>query len=582
MSSMIDELESLLFDSEAGTLDDNGIQRVREILRCDEEARTFYSRQQVLNAAMTLNAVAGLEPAHVDDGNTVDGNTVEGKADEGVRLKPTPATGVRNSTGRVFRVSIFAMTAATLLIFALAGRVLYLELAEADRPREKPRPAPGNHPGNHVPRDDRTEATSAGVALVTKLVDVVWKTDQTHFAVGDALMPGRVAIESGFAQIEFFCGATVIVEGPAELDLKSATLARVHSGRLRAQVPPAARGFSLEVDDMKVVDLGTEFGLSVSSDGADIQVFDGEVELHAAKENMRLLTAGQAVLRNAKGEFQFGQTTPKRFLDIASLETRADDQRTARYDRWKAWSDEVRHDTRLITYYSFDQQGGWARKLHSSVLPDNEEFDGAIVGAGRVPGRWPLKAGLEFKRPGDRVRVQISGEFGSLTFACWVKIDSLDRWYNSLFLTDGYNQGEPHWQILDSGQLFFSVRSKRDRLEGETQVKGQTHQEVLSPSFWTPAMSGRWLHLATTYSVERAVTTHYVNGEILHEETIGEKMLVHTTRIGAATIGNWSVPTKADAEFAIRNINGTIDEFAIFASALSANEIEEMYENGRP
>ena len=35
--------------------------------------------------------------------------------------------------------------------------------------------------------------------------------------VGDALSPGILAIDSGFAQIEFFCGATVIIEGPAEL-----------------------------------------------------------------------------------------------------------------------------------------------------------------------------------------------------------------------------------------------------------------------------------------------------------------------------------------------------------------------------
>ena len=64
------------------------------------------------------------------------------------------------------------------------------------------------------------------------------------------------------------------------------------------------------------------------------------------------------------------------------------------------------------------------------------------------------------------VRVEILGEFDSLTFACWVKIDSLDRWYNSLFLTDHYNQGEPHWQILDTGQLFFSVRHKADDARG--------------------------------------------------------------------------------------------------------------------
>ena len=131
-------------------------------------------------------------------------------------------------------------------------------------------------------------------------------------------------------------------------------------------------------------------------------------------------------------------------------------------------------------------------------MPENRNLDGAIVGAKRVVGRWPQKSGIEFKRPGDRVRVNIPGQFGSLTFACWVKIDSLDRWYNSLFLTDSYQRGEPHWQILDTGQLFFSVR-----LGGGP---GKGHHKVLSPPFWDASLSGRWLHLATTYNVETKIT----------------------------------------------------------------------------
>lgn len=556
---MIEELESLLFDWEAGTLDDAGIERVRKILRSSEEAKTLFARQHVLSAAMKLNCDAGLEPVAVSDGPDV------------TAAQPSTWQWLAN---RIFHVSRLAVVIAGFLFCVLAGRLLYLEFATST-----PNPLAE---ANDSPRGESTEAMSAGVAVVTELVDVEWESAQTPLTVGDAVMPGRVAIAAGFAQIEFFCGATVIVEGPAEIDLKSASLARVISGRLRAQVPPAARGFTLDVDEMKVVDLGTEFGLSVSSEGTDIQVFDGEVEIYPSKEDRQLLTAGHAILRNADGQFESGRMTPERFLNIASMETRAENQRAARFENWKTWSDELRHDPRLIAYYSFADTGNWGRKLHSSAIPDNNELDGAIVGASRNQGRWSEKSGLEFKRPGDRVRVQIPGEFRSLTFACWVKIDSLDRWYNSLFLTDHYNQGEPHWQILDSGQLFFSVRAKRDPTQGEREVKGQTHQEILSPSFWKPSMSGRWLHLATTYDAERAVTTHYLNGRVIHEESIDKAMVVQTTKIGAATIGNWTSPTRPDSEFAIRNINGSIDEFAIFATALSAEEIKAMHENGQP
>ncbi len=559
MKSEIEEFESLLFDWELGTLDEAGRERARELLRTNTEIRTFYVQHQMINAAMKQDVDAGLELLQ----------RREPAQETALSAKPEA-----QATRYGFRVSYWMMAAAALAVCVLIGRLVHLELFD-DNP---------SIPIADVETDlkeKRQEPTSEGVALLTRLVDVEWEANQPPLEEGDALSPGRLAIQSGFAQIEFFCGATVIVEGPAELDLQSPRMARVRSGRLRAQVPPAARGFSLVVDDMKVVDLGTEFGLSVSSEGANVQVFDGEVELQQPQAEKRIVPAGQALVRNPDGTYAESQVTPDRFLDIAKLESRAADQREERYRRWQTWSESFRRDPRLITFYAFDSKGDWLRRLDSSLEPENKQLDGAVVGAHQVEGRWASKGGLEFKRPGDRVRVQIPGEFNSLTLACWVKIDSLDRWYNSLFLTDHYNQGEPHWQILDTGQLFFSVRHKPDDVRGPA-AKKKTHQPVLSPPFWKPSLSGRWLHLATTYNAETGRTTHYLNGKVLHEEFIDKDLLVKTTRIGAASIGNWSIPTQADSEFAIRNLNGSIDEFVILAAALSANEIKEMYENGKP
>ncbi len=59
----LEELESLLLDWEDGTLDDAGIERVRELLRSDEEARAHYVRLQMMNAALELEDEAGLMPA---------------------------------------------------------------------------------------------------------------------------------------------------------------------------------------------------------------------------------------------------------------------------------------------------------------------------------------------------------------------------------------------------------------------------------------------------------------------------------------------------------------------------------------
>jgi hypothetical protein len=50
---------------------------------------------------------------------------------------------------------------------------------------------------------------------------------------------------------------------------------------------------------------------------------------------------------------------------------------------------------------------------------------------------------------------------------------------------------------------------------------------------------------------------------------------------GPSELGNWGLPT-LDHRFPIRNLNGRIDEFAIYSTALSAAEIRAMFEAGRP
>jgi hypothetical protein len=105
---------------------------------------------------------------------------------------------------------------------------------------------------------------------------------------------------------------------------------------------------------------------------------------------------------------------------------------------------------------------------------------------------------------------------------------------------------------------------------------------VLSPPFWDASLSGRWLHLATTYNVETKITAHFLNGEKLCEERIPDELFVKQTCVGKATIGNWSSPTRPEADFAIRNLNGSMDEFVLFRDALKPDEIRDLFVQGRP
>jgi hypothetical protein len=547
MNAEIESLESLLEQWTDGRLTTADVEALREMLRKDAKLRDRFVDWQMLGAALSMES------------DSLPTGMAESRLAEPLRASEKSSV----EAGWKFLLAI----TVSIAVVAIAGRWAYLE-ALTERVVSTPEIV------NSGPAAIE-EPTSRGIAMVTRLVNADWEQQSSStIGVGQALEPGTLKLRSGYAQVEFFCGASVILEGPAELELLSPTAARFLSGRLRAQVPPAARGFQIDVDGMKVIDLGTEFGLSVSAVGSDVQVFDGEVRVERDAVTSQLVRAGQSFSQK-DGVINRMTVAQDEYTDLAMLDEQARDQNSERLKRWQDFSRRLRQDKRLIAYYALDQPQRWQRTLKNSAEATSDDLDGAIVGAKRVAGRWPGKGALELKQPGDRVRVNIPGEFRSLSFACWVRIDSLDRWYNSLFLTDNYQRGEPHWQILDSGQLFFSVRVSQ-------QKGGQEHRVVLSPPFWSPTLSGKWLHLATTYDVDAKTTTHYLNGRQLIAESIPLHQLVETTRIGMASIGNWSMPTRPDSNFAIRNLNGRIDEFAIFSAALSAEEVAEMYESGKP
>ena len=114
---------------------------------------------------------------------------------------------------------------------------------------------------------DEEVLASAGVAVLSRSVDAVWGQERT-LDEGVSLPKGGIELVSGLAQIEFFSGATVVLEGPAKLDLVSAWKAKCVNGRLRVSVPEPAQGFVVETPEFHAVDLGTEVALALSEGGA--------------------------------------------------------------------------------------------------------------------------------------------------------------------------------------------------------------------------------------------------------------------------------------------------------------------------
>ena len=91
------------------------------------------------------------------------------------------------------------------------------------------------------------------------------------------------------------------------------------------------------------------------------------------------------------------------------------------------------------------------------------------------------------------------------------------------------------------------------------------------------------MQIATVFDGGSNVISHYMNGTKVGEEQIPEEFIPEKVEIGSASIGNWSEPRyRKTPEFAIRNLNGKMDELALFSEPLSADEIQFLYQNGKP
>jgi len=134
------------------------------------------------------------------------------------------------------------------------------------------------------------------VAALTAASDARW--DGAPRQAGDRLRTGRLKLVGGLVQITFTSGAIALVQAPADLELQAPDRAFLHSGRVVVRVPQGSGGFRLETSTARLLDLGTEFGVSVQPDGPSVlQVYEGQVAATPRRGpgEERRLESGQAI-----------------------------------------------------------------------------------------------------------------------------------------------------------------------------------------------------------------------------------------------------------------------------------------------
>lgn len=166
-------------------------------------------------------------------------------------------------------------------------------------------------PGHKEPVDDTPAQPHAEqVATITGLGAVQW----AHANGNQIRLLGRCAVgdclelTDGAIELTFDAGAQVTVFAPADFTIMSSTSIECKRGRVTTLVGERGKGFIVLTPQAKVVDLGTQFGLSVSDSGeTEVVVFQGSVNMSSAgTENapVRRLSQGDALVLKKSGQFE--------------------------------------------------------------------------------------------------------------------------------------------------------------------------------------------------------------------------------------------------------------------------------------
>ncbi|HSI13642.1 MAG TPA: LamG-like jellyroll fold domain-containing protein [Chthoniobacter sp.] len=391
------------------------------------------------------------------------------------------------------------------------------------------------------------------LARVTQNAGAVLVQSGQTLAIGETLPHGRLMLARGALGLHYGRGVQLVIEAPAEFECSRADLLRLYAGRVAAEVPPLAKGFTVITPTGKAVDLGTKFGVDVPPQGeAEVHVFQGEVIAQSSGGGKR-----QSLRDGEAFALQSGAGNPRELRSAAFIRPEeVSSLHAALVAGQQAYSDAalvaLRNDPALIAMFDF-------------------ESDGLPSGSYRVvQGRWPGSHAPEFVNVGDHMKIDIGGnrEWPQLTLAAWVRLDRLGAPYQSLIHTDGWsndNPGQVHWMVTRKTTMRLALR-------GNTLAPGFEDREG-HPDSRTAVLpeQGRWVHLASVYDCAERSVRFYLNGEF-DNEVLQE--IAYPARLGPAQIGNWD---KQD-----RKLSGRIDEMVVLGRALGGNEVRALYAAGNP
>ncbi|MEK9773880.1 MAG: LamG-like jellyroll fold domain-containing protein [Opitutae bacterium] len=392
-----------------------------------------------------------------------------------------------------------------------------------------------------------------------------------------ALNQGLYELKSGFIELRFKNNARILMEGPATFFIEDELNMNLTQGKVRAVIPQTAHGFTVRTEDADFVDLGTEFFVfaNPAKKLSQVDVLSGEVNV--------VKPASQELLKNLKyrqsAQLDSGILKKSPFANKADLPIPG---QLATY-RWLDRAKELARDRSLIAYFPMlswnsDEidapvnKTGFPEEFLSKKILDwqrlrnfasNPRASHGVKGiASWSSGRWPKKYSQDFSSPFARIDFEIYGSFEEITIGAWVNINQQPNELTSILSSDGWvTPGKVHFKTNRAGGLHCSMPSINS----------------LPTEYASTVVLNRWIFVSAQIQTNEAGTTSLCRANGLKTSLM--KGPITKIEPGKVKMGNWYDDNLNKFE---RYLCGKIDELMIWDRCLSAEEIKNLYEAGKP
>ncbi len=401
------------------------------------------------------------------------------------------------------------------------------------------------------------------IAHITRKIDCDYQSDRWQVATSSGLVPGQtVLMQNGLMEIEYQNGVKVTLEAPVTYTLETEMRSVLTEGKLRAQVPEAARGFTVTTPKGNVVDLGTVFGVSVDGKGeAETHVFEGEVVVHPLSgEKVSLLTDEALELRGRSKVTRMPSKTSR----FTSLDFR---------DVNEIQHPEVDRDLVL-----------WLDASHRVQTDDN----GKVVAWGDIRSEsnlvaqdaWQVNAELRPRLKSDSINGKAAIAFGGTTgmvtepivlganysVVAVIRLD-LDE-FAKLRKSMNPNNGIQVFNANGPPNLVLAVNRKHKitswMYTGFRKGPNGSHHRSHSIMSSGEKLTDLPAAIAVVYSSDTNSSSLYINGKLVASEV-------------ASIVDETSAPRYIGSHFkGNHNFSGEIAELLVFDTDLTAAEVEQI------